>query len=65
MNRNRSQVDRVHCPEWHWFGRSLKNYQQMHHETARKKGVLEAFNAAPTLTKARKILFGLKKGATK
>jgi len=38
--------------------RNLKNYKSMHTETAREKGVLEAFLACKTLTAARRLLFG-------
>lgn len=38
--------------------RSLKNYQLMHYELARSKGVLTEFLACKTLTAARKMLFG-------
>lgn len=52
-------------PDWHWLGRSLKNYKEIHTPTARSKGCLERFLAAPTLTQARKILFGHKKRNSK
>lgn len=38
--------------------RSLKNYQLMHYELAREKGVLTEFLACKTLTAARRLLFG-------
>jgi hypothetical protein len=38
--------------------RDLNNYKSMHRETARAKGVLEAFMACKTLTAARRLLFG-------
>lgn len=43
-----------------WKGRNLQNYKMVHKGTATEKDVLKAFMAAPTLTKARKILFGEK-----
>lgn len=43
-----------------WLGRSLDNYKEMHKDTARDKGVSDAFQKATTLTKARSILFGVK-----
>lgn len=52
-------------PEWEWLGRSLPNYKSMHASTAKSKGVSEAFQSAKTLTQARKILFGYKKGNVK
>ena len=51
-----------HKPEYEWLGRSLTNYKSMHSKTADSKGVGEQFRAARTLTQARKILFGFKKG---
>lgn len=45
-----------------WIGRSLTNYKAIHADKAKKKGVQDAFEAAKTLTQARKILFGVKKG---
>lgn len=45
--------------------RSLENYKQMHVKTAESKGCLDLFMKARTLTEARKILFGVKKGATR
>lgn len=42
--------------------RSLENYKLQHAETAKRKGVYEMFMSAPTLTRARAILFGTKKG---
>ena len=37
--------------------RSLTNYKAMHRNRAKDKGVLEEFLAAPTLTRAKKIVF--------
>jgi hypothetical protein len=48
-----------------WLGRSLTNYKAMHASTAEDKGVNVAFQAARTLTQARKILFGYKKGSVR
>jgi hypothetical protein len=42
--------------------RSLDNYKSMHDSTAKNKDVYESFMRARTLTEARKILFGTKKG---
>lgn len=36
---------------------SLDNYKNQHRKRAEEMGVLEKFLAAPTLTKARKIVF--------
>lgn len=41
-----------------WKGRSLANYKATHEATAKERGCLEAFMAASTLTRARRILFG-------
>jgi len=38
--------------------RSLENYKKMHEETAKTKECFDEFMACPTLTKARKVLFG-------
>lgn len=51
--------------EYEWLGRSLSNYKSMHAGTASSKGVKEQFQAAKTLTAARKILFGYKKKNTR
>lgn len=51
--------------ETKWAGRSLKNYKEMHQDVAKDKGVLAEFNAARTLTAARKIAFGMKRGNSK
>ena len=53
-------ADKTNEFESGWMGRSLKNYQRMHGETARKRKVYVQFMAATTLTKAKKILWGLK-----
>ena len=47
------------------YGRSLENYKSMHTKTAENKGCKEEFLACKTLTQARKVLFGMKKGQTK
>jgi hypothetical protein len=41
-----------------WKGRDLNNYKNQHINTAKKKGLLQEFLSASTLTQARKILFG-------
>ena len=45
-----------------WVGRSLSAYKQIHAKTAENRGVTGAFNKAQTLTAAKKILFGVKRG---
>ncbi len=45
-----------------WCGRSLSNYKAMHAKTAANKGVTQELLSAKTLTQARKIVFGVKKG---
>lgn len=42
------------------FARSLDGYKNMHEKTAKDKDVYQEFMNATTLTKARKILFGIK-----
>jgi hypothetical protein len=42
-----------------WCGRSLKNYLNMHKQTAEDRGCLGRFLASKTLTEARKVLRGL------
>lgn len=42
---------------WNPF-RSLANYKRQHADAARKKGKLEQLIGAPTLTAARRIVFG-------
>jgi len=46
-----------------WLGRSLNNYKAQHAKNAKAKGVYAEFMATTTLTRARKILFGVKSGA--
>ena len=48
-----------------WLGRSLDNYKQMHRKSAESRGNLKEFLAATTLTQARKLAFGMKRGNTK
>lgn len=43
----------------------LSNYKQMHAGTAEAMGVSIEFKLARTLTAARKILWGVKKGMTR
>lgn len=45
-------------PEWDNLDKRLENYKQMQKGRAEKKGVLEKFMKARTLTQARKILRG-------
>lgn len=49
--------------ESEWLGRSLSNYKSMHAKTAESRGVTKELEKAQTLTQARKILFGYKKGS--
>jgi len=55
----------LYKPEWNWYGRSLDNYKNMHAKLAKEKGVSVEFQACKTLTQARKVLFGFKKGNKK
>jgi hypothetical protein len=48
-----------------YLGRNLENYKKMHSGTAEKKKLVKELRDADTLTKARKLLFGLKKGQLK
>jgi hypothetical protein len=48
--------------EYLWQGRSLTNYKDMHEKTAKSKGCWEQLKKCNTLTEARKIVFGVKKG---
>ena len=45
-----------------WIGRSLSNYKSMHAKRAESLGKGKAFHNARTLTEARKIIFGVKRG---
>lgn len=58
-----SIIDRTH--KGTWVGRSLENYKSMHKKTAVDKGVEKELAACSTLTKARKILWGLKSKNTR
>lgn len=55
----------IHRPEYEWLGRSLDNYKQMHMQVAKSKGVSEQLQNCSTLTQARKIVYGYKKGQRK
>jgi hypothetical protein len=57
--------DAKHKPEWNYLGRNLENYKALHAKTAEDKGVGAALKAAKTLTQARKIVFGYKRGNSK
>lgn len=58
-----SIADRTY--EINWLGRSLSNYKQMQAKVAESKGVLDALMSAKTLTQARKVVYGTKKGNTR
>lgn len=49
-------------PEYNWYGRSLDNYKKMHRNLAEGRGIGKRFQECTTLTEARKVLFGLKRG---
>ncbi|MHB8107771.1 MAG: hypothetical protein ACYDH4_10160 [Candidatus Cryosericum sp.] len=42
--------------------RSLASYIEQHRDLAEQKGVLDRFLACRTLTRARQVLFGVKRG---
>lgn len=48
-----------------WCGRSLENYKAIHAKTAEQKGVSHELQNARTLTAAKKVVFGIKKGNTR
>lgn len=52
-------------PDWNWLGRNLSNYKEVHAHIARDKGLEQELKAAKTLTQAKKILFGYKRGNKK
>jgi len=54
--------DETKTVESKWIGRSLSGYKATHAKTAENKGVLDQFRKATTLTAAKKILFGVKRG---
>ena len=58
-----SIADRKHSSTW--VGRSLDNYKAMHEKTAKDKGVAHELANAKTLTQAKKIVYGHKKGQTR
>lgn len=51
----KEQLDAKYHPGWRWYGRNLANYIAMHPKAA----------GATTLTQARKLAFGHKKGNTR
>ncbi len=65
MSDKSKKDDSFYRPESKWFGRSLENYKSMHAKLAQDKGVEREFQESRTLTQARKILFGYKKGQNK
>ena len=46
-----------------WIGPNLANYKSQHAKTADERGVAKEFAKAQTLTAARKVLFGTKRGS--
>lgn len=48
----KEQIQAKYKPDWQWLGRNLDNYISMHPKAA----------GAKTLTQARKLAFGTKKG---
>jgi hypothetical protein len=48
--------------ESEWLGRSLQNYKEMQEGVSKSKGVYDDLKKAKTLTEARKIVYGYKKG---
>ena len=48
-----------------WAGRSLDNYKAIHKAAAETKGVGAELAMAKTLTHAKKIVFGMKRGNIK
>lgn len=62
QNLTAEQIQAIHKPDWYWRGRSLENYKAMHKKWAADEGKGAALEAAKTLTSARKILFGYKRG---
>ena len=48
--------------EYSWQGRSLTNYKDMQEKVAKSKGCWEQLKKCTTLTEARKIVYGVKKG---
>lgn len=55
----------IYSPQSEWLGRSLENYKSMHAAGAESKGVADKLRQAKTLTEARKIMFGYKRGNKK
>jgi hypothetical protein len=48
-----------------YLGRNLENYKKLQSSIAEKKKLVKELKEADTLTKARKLLYGLKKGNLK
>ncbi len=61
----KEEIKQKYNPSSNYLGRSLKNYQEMQSKAAAQKGVLEQLKAAKTLTAAKKIVYGHKKGSAK
>lgn len=46
-----------------WYGRSLLNYKTQQESLAKRKGLTKELVNVKTLTEARKLLYGTKKGS--
>lgn len=64
MDNKKEKAPSIYKPESNWCGRSLKNYKLMHRDSAAERDNVKAFDRCDTLTAARKLAFGLKKGQT-
>jgi len=62
MSGEREKNQAKHKPGSEWFGRSLDNYKNLHRGAAEARGNGKAFERATTVTEARKLAFGTKRG---
>lgn len=61
---NKDEIEAKYRPGFFWAGRNLDNYKQMQAKVAASKGVSKELRDAKTLTQARKIVYGYKRGNT-
>ncbi len=62
---NKEEIKNHYNPDSKWFGRNLNNYKDQQEKVAKSKNCLAELLKAKTLTEARKILYGIKRGAEK
>ncbi len=65
MMKDSDAIKMKYFPDGNYLGRSLSGYKTTQKAVAEARGVGEKLAAAKTLTEARKIVYGYKKGHTR